>query len=748
MRETVENVNIMKRAHSESRILGQKNYQNISNTIFILNSNYEIVFSSPNLKSFLGYEAGDVLGKNFFKFVHTGDRESVKVALGDSIKIISKIIGPDKREPIVGGVSESITKDHIDAFLENYTKQLRRLSAIKPIMYRFKRKDGKWCWLESSCMPPFVKANGNIMITISSHDVTENVKLQKLLKINLRKLNKKCRYETIVRTITQHVHKSINIQEVFENAVDAIHKNVLGAKNVSIHIIEDGSAVIKAYRGYPARFIDRIKIIPYPKDYTWKTIMDEKSIYCANVDRDAIVGRAGREIGVRSYLSMPIHSRNGVLGVINISSNKNNVFDKDELILLELIAQQIETAINNARKLEELRKSERRFRTLFENVPTGMYRITPDGQLLDANPAFVEMLGFSSVEELAVHKIDYQHLRSDADWTEVKMTVERDGEIKGLESLWNKRDGTKIYVLENVTVVKTTDGNVLFYEGTIEDITKRKVAENKLKEVNFNLEKEIGRRTAQLIKANEYLRKQISERRLKEDELKKSYDQLRALTKHLESVREEERTKISREVHDELGQSLTGLKIDLDLLKKQLSESGDNLENDKLTEGIRNMASLVDYNIQSVRRIAMELRPGVLDDLGTVAAIEWQLQDFEKRTGIKCQFSSGVEDFPLSREVSTDLFRIFKEVITNVARHSKATLVKVKLKEHRNTCLLEVQDNGVGISNDVIVAPQSLGLLGIKERALGIGGNVKITSYANKGTKIIVVVPKGRCPDD
>jgi signal transduction histidine kinase len=139
----------------------------------------------------------------------------------------------------------------------------------------------------------------------------------------------------------------------------------------------------------------------------------------------------------------------------------------------------------------------------------------------------------------------------------------------------------------------------------------------------------------------------------------------------------------------------------------------------------------------------MELRPGVLDDLGTVAAIEWQLQDFEKRTGIKCRFSSGVEDFPLSREVSTDLFRIFKEVITNVARHSKATLVKVRLKEYRNQCLLEVQDNGVGISNDVIVAPQSLGLLGIKERASGIGGDVKITSKVNKGTKITVIVPKG-----
>lgn len=748
MREMIESTNKIKRPHNKSRIKYRKNHKDVSIAIFVLNSRYEIVFASPNIKSILGYEAEDVLCKSFFQLVHTDDCEFVKAAFDNSIQIISKIIELDNYELIVGDISDSIAKGRIEAFLQNYSKKLRRLTAIKPIIYRFKRKTGRWRWLESSCIPPFVKANGNIMITISSHDVTERIKVQELLKINLSKLNKKFRYETIIRNITQDVHKSINIKEVFENAVDAIHKNVLGANNVSIHIIEDGNAVIKAYRGYPDRFIDRIRTIPYPRDYTWKTIINEKSIYCANVDKDTIVGRVGREIGIKSYLSIPIHSRHSVLGVINISSTKKDIFDNDELTLLELIARQIETAINNARKLEELRKSEKRFRSLFENVPTGMYRITPDGQILDANPAFVTMRGFSSMEELAVNEIECRNTRTEADWKEIMKTIERDGEIKGLESAWNKPDGTKIFVLENIRVFRASDGDILFYEGTVEDITERKVAEDKLKEVNHNLEKEIRRRTAQLIKANESLRKEISERRLKEDELKNSYEQLRALTKHMETVREEERIKISREVHDELGQSLTGLKIDLDLLSKHLCEGPDNRENNKLVEGIRNMASLVDYNIQSVRRIAMEMRPGVLDDLGTVAAIEWQLQDFEKRTGIKYSFRTGVEDIPLSREVSTALFRIFKEVITNVARHSKATIVNVKLKKYRNKCLLGIQDNGVGISNDDIVAPQSLGLLGIKERALSVGGDVKITSKFNKGTKITVVVPKERCSND
>jgi PAS domain S-box-containing protein len=371
-----------------------------------------------------------------------------------------------------------------------------------------------------------------------------------------------------------------------------------------------------------------------------------------------------------------------------------------------------------------------------------MYRFTPDGYILDANPAFIDMLGFSSIDELAVHEIECRNLRLGVNWKKVKKTMEGDGEIKGLESAWNRRDGTKIFVLENIRAIRGSDGSILFYEGSVEDITERKVAENKLKEVNLNLEKEIRRRTAQLIKANECLRKEISERKLKEEELNRSYNQLRALTKHLESVREEERAKISREVHDELGQSLTGLKIDLDFLSKQLCESGDNRENAKLMEVIRNMASLVDYNIQSVRRIAIELRPSVLDDLGIVAVIEWQLQDFEKRTGIKCSFICGVEDIPLDREVSTALYRIFKEVITNVARHSKATTVTVRLREYRSKCLLVIEDNGVGISDDQIVAQQSLGLLGIKERASSIGGDVRITSKFNGGAKITVMVPK------
>ncbi len=227
----IENTKIMKPTLDEPLSLNQNIDQNTHNLVFVLSINYEIVFANPNLKSILCYKVEGFLGTNFFQHVHTDDCERVKAEFDNTFRIFSKLIRLDNYELNDGNVFKLAAKDQIKTFLQNYSKSLRTLSAIRPIMFRVKRKNGKWCWLESSGIP-FVAEHGEIMITISARDVTGSIKLQKLLKMNLRKLNKKYRYETIVRTVTQYVHKSINIREVFENAVDAIHNNVLGAKYV------------------------------------------------------------------------------------------------------------------------------------------------------------------------------------------------------------------------------------------------------------------------------------------------------------------------------------------------------------------------------------------------------------------------------------------------------------------------------------------------------------------------------------
>jgi signal transduction histidine kinase len=153
------------------------------------------------------------------------------------------------------------------------------------------------------------------------------------------------------------------------------------------------------------------------------------------------------------------------------------------------------------------------------------------------------------------------------------------------------------------------------------------------------------------------------------------------------------------------------------------------------------MSRLIDSTIQSVRRIATELRPGVLDDLGLMAAIEWQAQEFQTRTGIRCQVTLPVEDVTLDAASSTAIFRIFQEILTNVARHGSATSVSVSLKEQAGNLVLEAQDNGKGIAESEISSPKSLGLLGMRERALPFGGEVKIRGTPGKGTTVTVRIP-------
>jgi PAS domain S-box-containing protein len=236
------------------------------------------------------------------------------------------------------------------------------------------------------------------------------------------------------------------------------------------------------------------------------------------------------------------------------------------------------------------------------------------------------------------------------------------------------------------------------------------------------------------------INRDITERKRAEEEVKQSRELLRALSAHLQSIREEERTMIAREIHDELGQALTGLKMDLSSLQKSLRKTGE-LDLSRLTEKTTTMGQLIDSTIQTVRKIATDLRPGILDDLGLVAAIEWQSQDFQKRTGIKCNFTPGMDDLDLNAERSTTLFRIFQETLTNVARHSEATEVVVTLNRDHNDLAFEIRDNGKGISQTEISGRGSLGLLGMRERAQRLGGDLKISGAPGEGTIVIARIP-------
>jgi len=232
----------------------------------------------------------------------------------------------------------------------------------------------------------------------------------------------------------------------------------------------------------------------------------------------------------------------------------------------------------------------------------------------------------------------------------------------------------------------------------------------------------------------------ITARKRGEQHLQESREQLRALATRLQSVREEERTTLSREIHDELGQLITGLKMDLSWLRRRVQELGHGIP-EAVSGRIGQMNSMLDDAIHSVRKIAGELRPAVLDDLGLVAAIEWQARDFGERTGILCETALGIDDVPMDRERATEFFRIYQELLTNIARHAHATAVQITLTHEDGVVTLEVRDNGKGIRPEEIRRPTSLGIVGMEERALRIHGTLSIVPGEHNGTVARVDVP-------
>ncbi|HVU02508.1 MAG TPA: PAS domain-containing protein [Polyangiaceae bacterium] len=217
-------------------------------------------------------------------------------------------------------------------------------------------------------------------------------------------------------------------------------------------------------------------------------------------------------------------------------------------------------------------------------------------------------------------------------------------------------------------------------------------------------------------------------------------DELRALSGHLQKVREEERTGIARVIHDDLGQALTALKMELAWVTRR-ARAGE-VSPESLAEKMTEAAGSVDSIIDRVRRISSELRPGILDDLGLVPALEWQGQEFQRRSGTTCLVTTRVPDGTvIGQAEATALFRIFQEALTNVARHGEASSVEVRLDVVRGEAVLEVEDDGKGIEPPAIASPESLGLVGIRERARALGGDARVSRGPSRGTIVSVKIP-------
>ncbi|ALA60355.1 PAS domain-containing sensor histidine kinase [Nitrospira moscoviensis] len=373
-----------------------------------------------------------------------------------------------------------------------------------------------------------------------------------------------------------------------------------------------------------------------------------------------------------------------------------------------------EHAERNRRAQDALRAKDEQYRLLVMQANDILYRTDPIGRLTLVNPTATRITQYTEDELLGRRftELIRPDRRDEAERFYGRQFVrKRRNTYHELPVV--AKDGSEVWIGQHVQLLEE-GGQVVGFQAVARDITERKAAEERLRR---------------------------SEQRLRE-----RMEEVRLLSGRLATVQEEERTRIARELHDELGVRLSCMKIDLASLLSSAQALAESAPRTQMTDRMRGMVVQVEETIAAVHRLVSELRPAILDDLGLVAAIDWQCQDFQNRTKIVCTFTAGSEEIALEPEQATALFRICQEALTNIARHARATAATVRLDRTDDGVRLEAADNGVGIPEEKIAARQSLGLLGMRERLARFGGELSIQGTPGRGTVVVATLP--RLPPD
>jgi PAS domain S-box-containing protein len=410
------------------------------------------------------------------------------------------------------------------------------------------------------------------------------------------------------------------------------------------------------------------------------------------------------EMGVEGYVGTPlVDSQERVIGLMVVLSRRS--LDHPDLCVatLRIFAARAAAELERQQAEEALRASEQRWRTMFENTAMGIALVDMLGHPLQSNPALQRMLDYTADELHRMSFVTFTHPEDAAkDWALVREVFAGQRDHYQIEKRYLRKDGQVLWGNLTVSAIRDVNGSCQFVIGMLEDITERKHAEEQLQATSA---------------------------------------QLRALMASLRSAKEQEGVRIAREIHDELGSALTSLKWDLEEIDTTLAARADQSRMPALRGKIETMVERLDATMQVVRRIAADLRPHLLDDLGLEAAIAWHMQQLQARTGLLCQYDGVGHPLDVDQEQSTTIFRIMQEALTNVLRHAHATRVDVTLEEEEAELVLTISDNGRGITDDEQSGPHTLGLLGMRERAHLIEGTVDITGIKGQGTTVTVRVP-------
>ncbi|MGD9576730.1 MAG: PAS domain S-box protein [Syntrophorhabdus sp.] len=376
---------------------------------------------------------------------------------------------------------------------------------------------------------------------------------------------------------------------------------------------------------------------------------------------------------------------------VRVAARTRELQSANERLMIEL---------SRRKRIEDmLQKGAERYRNLFVNSPLGIYRVNGDGRILMANPTLIRMLGYSSFDELTAtrqKKRDYEpsYLRR-----KIKDRLEREGRVRGFETKWRKSDKSIIFVRENAKAIRSSDGALLYYEGTVEDITEQKKAEEKIQ----------------------------------------SYQkQLRSLASDLSLAEERERRRIATTLHDHIGQILAISKIKLGALLESAN-------NDVSLEQLKEVREHVEQAIKYTRSLTFELSPPILYDLGLESALEWLTEQLKEQRGINCIFEADSSFKPVSDEIRIVLFSAVRELLMNVTKHAQATIAKITMRRVNDNITIHVADNGIGFTvskmNFYLDENKGFGLFSIRERLRHLGGQMDVRSGRGRGTRVILTAP-------
>jgi PAS domain S-box-containing protein len=471
---------------------------------------------------------------------------------------------------------------------------------------------------------------------------------------------------------------------------------------------ESQTIVPVSHAGHEEGFLYRMKIGVECMGPTSHTIRQGKHFICNDIENGPAMGAWQKEAlnrGYRSAIALPITKFGKPFGNFTLYSQDAGFFDQQEVDLMLEVVTDISFALekfDNEAALQEterlLKESEARYRKAQAIGRMGHWELTVENAQVTWSDEVYSIFGIEKDDTPITFKtfLTFVHPDDKAIFRKAEEEVMSGKHRLDLVYRILLKDGSVRHLHQLGKILYDPDGHPVILTGTVQDITEQEQKEQEIQERN---------------------------------------EQLRELASNLQNIREEERTYIAREIHDELGQQLTAIKLDVSWLDRKIQGE------EPVKQRIGSILSMLTDVLHSIRKISTQLRPSVLDDLGLIEALKWQVRDFETRYNIPVHFDCPEDFLVTDAGITTGLFRIFQETLTNIARHSDATVVTASLRIKGEQLLLTITDNGKGFDREEVKKKKTLGLLGMKERTLMMNGQWEIDTTPGKGTSLSVSIP-------